>query len=239
MVDASEGATTSAPSHQNRAYFNETLGSSVTLSTTLRMRNHIAFSFRTCSYGQLIYQQGAGGNFLRMALTKNGSLEMSWRSDEIVDNVTIGSDTLRNNKWYTIDSIFIQGEIFLSIEQGSMVKYKNLVSNSTYRTYLWDLDLSGGSRIQVGAGFSGCIQEGPSLKLSDSDTNAENVLWGQCPLELRTVEGCGELWSLLFLFSCNFCTISRMIDSCQGFMQDTITATASYTWFGWHMDVNC
>ena len=233
MVDASEGATTSAPSHQNRAYFNETLGSSVTLSTTLRMRNHIAFSFRTCSYGQLIYQQGAGGNFLRMALTKNGSLEMSWRSDEIVDNVTIGSDTLRNNKWYTIDSIFIQGEIFLSIEQGSMVKNKKLVSNSTYRTYLWDLDLSGGSRIQVGAGFSGCIQEGPSLKLSDSDTNAENVLWGQCPLELRTVEGCGELWSLLFLFSCNFCTISRMIDSCQGFMQDTITATASYTWFGW------
>ena len=194
-----ESATTSAPSLHNRAYFNETLGSSVTLSNVLHMRHHIAFSFRTCSYGQLIYQQGATGDFLRMALTINGSFEMSWRVDGVADAVTIGGDTLRNNEWYTIDSNFIQGQIHLSVEQGSVTKYQALVSNSTFRSDLWHLNLTAGSRVQVGAGFSGCIQEGPSLKLSAADTNAESVLWGQCPLELRTVEGCGKLHYLDYL----------------------------------------
>ena len=165
------------------------------------MRHHIAFSFRTCSYGQLIYQQGATGDYLRMALTINGSFEMSWKVDDVVDAVTIGRDSLRNNEWYTIDSNFIQGEIHLSIEQGSVTKFQTLVSNSTFRSDLWHLNLTAGSRVQVGAGFSGCIQEGPSLKLSAADTDAENVLWGQCPLELRTVEGCGR-WTVLTLFCC-------------------------------------
>lgn len=180
------------------AFFNESLGSSVTLSSTLDLQGHIAFSFRTCSYGYLLRQHGTpnesgDSDTLGLSLTPNGSLEMSWILGNHSGLVTVGEDSLRNNEWYTVDIKFITGEIYLTVKQGEEALDRILVSNSSYRQYLWDLDLSGGSGIQVGVGgFSGCIQEGPSVQLSAADTDAENVLWDVCPLESNTVEGCGK-----------------------------------------------
>lgn len=191
--------TTPLPSqHHKMAYFNASLGSSATLSSVLDLNGHIAFSFRTCSYGYLLQQHGVPRDdgerdTLGISLTPNGSLEMSWIYGEQQDSVTVGEDGLRNNEWYTVDVKFLSGEIYLTVKQGEEELYRALVSNSTYRRYLWELDLTGGSRLQIGVGgFSGCIQEGPSVDLSAADTDADEVLWDECPLESHMVEGCGE-----------------------------------------------
>ena len=203
VVSGQDGGNPGNPEHsspaRNRAYFNSSLGSSVTLSSVLSMKNHIAFSFRTCSYGRLVHQRGASGDYLSIALTQNGSLEMSWfKSDlNISNSVLIGNDSLRNNKWYTTDSNFVNGKITLSIEAGSRTLHEKLISTSTYQRELWDLDLLGGTALQVGAGFSGCIQEGPNLQLSADDAVDTNVEWGICPLESRPTEGCGKYRQML------------------------------------------
>ena len=44
------------------AYFNSTLGSYIHIPTVLRLQSHNAFSFRTCSYGQLLKQTGQSGD---------------------------------------------------------------------------------------------------------------------------------------------------------------------------------
>ena len=183
----------SAEAPRSQAYFNASIGSSLTLDTQLDMRSQISVSFRTCAYGQLLHQQGEGGHYVRLALTANGSLALSWLgAPGTPDRTVLGARSLRDNHWYTVESRFMQGEIHLSVERGSELLERRLVANSTYRRYVWDLALGGGSGLQVGSGFTGCIMEGPGVVMSAANTNAVNVSWGQCPLETLADRDCGE-----------------------------------------------
>ncbi len=197
IVHAQDAAATTTSANHNRAYFNTTLQSQLTLpSTVLNLRQLIAFSFRTCAPGSLVRQNGADNN-LDFSMTPGGSLQFSWQHVDISDSVTIGDDLLLSNEWFTVETQFLHGQIHLSIEKGASLLHRQLVSNSTFRKYLWDLDLSGGAGVEVGVGFSGCIQEGPSIKLSVEDVIAKDVRWGECPLEDAVYPACGK--KLFFL----------------------------------------
>ncbi len=192
LVTAQDGGGAGA-SQRNRAFFNATLRSSVRLpEVTLSLRRHVAFSFRTCSAGSLIQQTGssAGGDILQLTLTPEGQIQMSWRRAGQSGAVTIATDSLLTNEWFTVDIQFLQGQIHLSVEQGATVLHRELISNSTFRRFLWDMELGAG--LTVGLGFTGCIQEGPSVPLSAPDAEGVAVLWGQCPLEDSAFPACGE-----------------------------------------------
>ena len=88
----------------------------------------------------------------------------------------------------------------LSVEKGATILKKELISNSTLRRFLWDLDLTGGLGIIVGSGFTGCIQEGPSLQLSLQSAVATEVRWGECPLEDSVHPSCGKLTEFISIY---------------------------------------
>ena len=195
----------SAPS-RNRAYFNSTLNSQVTLPTSiLNLRGHIAFSFRTCSPGTLVQQSGGtSGDSIQYSLTSNGQLRLSWIHAGESDSVTIPTESLLTNEWFTIETKFSLGQMHLSAEKGATILKKELISNSTLRRFLWDLDLSGGSGIVVGSGFTGGIQEGPGVQLSlQSAVPTAEVRWGECPLEDSVYPSCGKFTNL-FKFTIGF-----------------------------------
>ena len=184
----------SVPSQHTSAYFNATVASTATISSVLNLKGHTTFSFRTCSKGVLISQTGATGSSLEVSLTEGGSLQLQWRhiveqtGKVISDVVQLGQNSLRNNQWYTVELKYLQGEINLTVEQGKRMLYRELLANSTFRRYLWNIDLSGPDGLKVGQGYTGCILQGLGVNLSAA--NASRVLWDTCPLESR--RGCGE-----------------------------------------------
>lgn len=209
------------PTSATTAFFSANQSSTLILpSAVIEFQRKIAFSFRTCSHGQLLYQEGGGGaNSVSIAISEQSSLDLTitYNSEQII--VTVGS-ALTDNKWYTVESSFLNGEIFLTVEQGKTVIDRILVSNSTYNRFLWDLDLSGGTGLHIGLQFTGCIQAGPSVPLGDTSRQAVNVQWDTCPLENDpNYDGCGEyksvfklsyIFSLLdFWFLAKFCCGNR------------------------------
>lgn len=149
------------------------------------------FSFRTCSHGTLLSQTGSEGDSLSISLTEEGSLELYWRTRTgISDSVLVGT-RLSKSQWYTVELNYLLGSIHLRVEQGSNELYKELISNSTFRRYLWDLDLRGGQGLFVGQGFTGCIEHGAGVQFTTPGTQDTNVRWGECPLDSPTVRGCG------------------------------------------------
>ena len=174
---------------------------------TLSLQNHTTFSFRTCGSGTLISQTGASGDSLEISLNSNGYMQFGWTHfQDPSEGLLIFNDTvLSTNHWYTVDIIFLQGVITLSVEQGSTVLYSHILSTSTFNRFLWSLSLSGGSSILVGQGYTGCIQQGLGILLSAAESS-DNVEWDTCPLEGS--RGCGEYswWnSILFDSICYQC----------------------------------
>ena len=174
---------TSAQGH--KGYFG--VNSYAKLPNILQIKQHIGFSFRTCAYGELLHQKGEKDS-LSISVTKNGSLEITWNVSNIQETVLIGSG-LANNVWYTVDIKFQLGNVSLVIEQGSTQKFSAVLSTSTFRRYLWDINLKKGTKLRVGYDFIGCISEGPSLKLSDGKIESKGVQWNSCPLETKS---CGK-----------------------------------------------
>lgn len=189
--------------NHSSAFFNASLDSQLNISTVLDFRSQILFSFRTCSLGgRLIRQTGPSNSseFYLIRLTQNGSLIISWRSAsvEVADSVEVANLSLTNNEWFTIESSFALGQILLQVEQGPLVRRSVVLANSTFRSYLWNLDLTGGGPLEVGGGgFSGCIQQGPQVLLSSPSVTASvDVVWDECPLEDSL--GCGKWnWNCL------------------------------------------
>ncbi|CAH1785690.1 unnamed protein product [Owenia fusiformis] len=171
-------------SQGTEGYFNVT--SVAELPNILDIKSNFLLSFRTCSYrGWLLHQKGNNGDFIQVRFL-NGTIIVQWNATNIEDTITLGSG-LADNQWYTFESKFDLGVLIMSVEKSGEVQYIAEVSNSTYRRYLWDLDLSSGTRLRVGEWFSGCIQEGINVRLSEA-VSSENVLWNQCPPQ----QGCGD-----------------------------------------------
>ncbi|ELU08663.1 hypothetical protein CAPTEDRAFT_215070 [Capitella teleta] len=189
----------------NLGFFNASLPSSALLpSFTLSLRSSISLSFRTCSSGQLMSQRGRSGDAFNISLTTEGALSIAWTSSSSAsssasDSLLVEGIDFQSNQWFTIDSRFETGEIFLSVELGSQPKFKTLLSNSTLRRYLWDLKLSGGEGVLVGSGFTGCIQ-GLTIPLDSEDRQSSNVEWGDCPLKLQN--GCEDVANPCWSYPC-------------------------------------
>ena len=186
LTSAENLTTTSVPTvSESFGYFNSSLGSYVNISSTgLQLINRMSFSFKTCSKdgGVLLHQVGGTGDYISFALTTNGYLALSWKVNSNVDNITFGDNNLADSDWYKIDINFalVSGQVNLAISKGSAVLSRTILSNNTFRQYLRNINLSGGSPLQLGM-FSGCLAEGPQVFLSSANKTWSNVAWGGCP----------------------------------------------------------
>lgn len=190
------------PKGNNRlAFFNASINSIAYLPTVLSLRSQLtAFSFRTCSFGQLLEQEGTTKNGSRdklaVDLLQSGELQLSWLVNGNVGSETSRGYNWRTNLWYTVDVRFHFGQINLRVVQGTKDLFGVLISNSTFRRDLWDLDLTGGSDVIVGRNFTGCIQEGPLFPLSTTRSST-GVTWGECPLADSLEDNCGKCLNTL------------------------------------------
>ena len=170
---------------QRYGYFSQTNNSSVVIKQTtwnVRDSGQTEFSFRTCSNGELLFQQGAGGDFLKL-LILNGTIEFHWSINQTKDKVFIGSG-LNDNEWYSVSSHKYLGKLFLNVTKAGSILFSEEISNSTYRTYFLNLNLSGSTGLHVGRGLTGCLLEGPNvIFLNNLNLEWSNVDWssGSCP----------------------------------------------------------
>ena len=170
---------------QRYGYFSQTNNSSVVLKQTtwnIGVSGQTEFSFRTCSNGELLFQQGAGGDFLKL-LILNGTVEFHWSINQTIDKVYIGTG-LNDNEWYTVSSHKYLGKLFLNVTKAGTILFSEEISNSTYRTYFQNLDLAGNSGLHVGRGLTGCLLEGPNvIFLNNLNLEWSNVEWSNesCP----------------------------------------------------------
>ncbi len=199
QVIAQDGIVPGDPGQSQEAYFNASAGSAIIFPNgihTLNLRQEIAFSFRTCSYGELLWQKGAlSQDTIQFGVNSAGSLQVNIRkhttpspsSTTLVLQSNAGSN-FRDDQWYLVRSTFTENEIYVIVTQGNTEVARGLLSNNTYQQYVQHLDLTSGS-LRIGSGFNGCIQGGPSVPLSGPELIAEAVGWG-CPLA-DTAEPCG------------------------------------------------
>ena len=161
-------------------YFTQSNNSSVVIhQTTWNVRDsgqQTEFSFRTCSNGELLFQQGAGGDFLKLLII-NGTIEFHWSIGSNIDKVYIGN-SLNDNEWYVVTSHLYLGKLFLNVTKGSRRLFSEEISNATFRTYFQTIELTGNSGLHVGRGFTGCLMEGPNVIFLNNDfTEWNNVEW--------------------------------------------------------------
>ncbi|XP_035217057.1 protein crumbs-like isoform X1 [Stegodyphus dumicola] len=159
-------------------FFNSS--SHVTLNSLFQVRSRTSLSFRTCSSGQLLYQEGITGDFIDLTLLPSGSLEFSWRVNRLQHSVSVGSNLI-DNHWHDVDLLYRLGSVWLTVSRNTV-----LVANSSYQNDIFDLRLEHSQpELIVGRGFTGCILQGAGVVLNDSNINSSGVIWGKCPLPDR------------------------------------------------------
>ena len=198
--DHCDSSTTSSPAiglQRQSAFFNNTgtTESNIVLPNLLiDLQKRLQFSFRSCHSGQLVYQEsGNGENSIAIEIDNLGKIKLIFRFENNVDQVQMSTDrNLLDNQWYSLDILFEIGVINVIIEQGRQRVESLFVSNSTFRSYLWTLDLSGSNGVIVGRNYTGCIQQGIGLSFDSVDTQVSgDVRWDVC-LQPSSVGSCGE-----------------------------------------------
>ncbi|KAL5012769.1 hypothetical protein ScPMuIL_011320 [Solemya velum] len=169
-----------ADGHGTTGYFNET--SQVLLPMKWDPKARMGFSFRTCSDGQLLYQEGDDGDFLKLNLSQ-GSLHFYWKVDSDLSSVYTEGDFTRN-KWFTVDFRFYLGQLWLNVSQGPSLHSSKVVANSTFHTSLWNVNLHGHAGLVVGNGFTGCVMQGPNLIFLGQSLIPKDISWtnSSCPV---------------------------------------------------------
>jgi len=135
-------------------------------------------SFRTCDNGELLYQSGGGDNsdFLQLSI-QNGTLAFNWSVGLHQEEVILGN-FLNNNVWWTVTLQRYLGNLSLNISLRGAVKFSEIISNSTFRTYFRSLDLSSSVGIYVGRNYTGCLLEGPNvIFINNPSILSNNVEW--------------------------------------------------------------
>ncbi|XP_069119516.1 LOW QUALITY PROTEIN: protein crumbs homolog 1-like [Argopecten irradians] len=179
---------TEATTNGRVAFFNVSMNSSLQIRGTNFTWNQIgaqlAFSYRTCSGGQLLYQRGSTGDFLSLDLNSNGTLEFRWKTGNEEHFIYYGNSLIGKDFYY----VKIQRTV-LNVLALEVVLYGNVVlnvsiANTTYRESIWHADLGGSAGIQVGRHLTGCVMEGPGISFrNNSNVEPINVLWGDtCPV---------------------------------------------------------
>ena len=165
-----------------------------------KVNDRFHFSFRTCTPGELFsFESLNSRDSMSLKLFANGTLNLIVNTADVTDQIYLAEDlSLNNNQWYSIDKEFQTGELYLKVERGPNVLQQVLISNSTLRRYLWNLEFSS---LEIGQGFTGCVQQGIGLDFTDNAwTSTGSVLWDVCPLESSSFAGCRKFFSLSVFF---------------------------------------
>ncbi|XP_076046639.1 cell polarity complex component crumbs isoform X2 [Oratosquilla oratoria] len=155
--------------------------SRVLLPVTLDLRSYTSLSFRTCSRGQLLHQEGHSGDkdALSLAIDEAGALVLNlWRLGQPHTTI-LGDRTLNDNAWHRVYLRFELGVLWLGLDNTTV-----MVANTTGpQSHLIDLFLwSPEPELVVGGGFTGCLLQGANTKFTDPLAKHFAVNWGQCPL---------------------------------------------------------
>ncbi|XP_052094473.1 protein crumbs-like isoform X1 [Mytilus californianus] len=184
------------------AFLDHSANSSLVLSQTtinFSMKNfRIAFSFLTCKEGQLLYQRGSSGDFIRLFL-QSDSFHISWKKELTKVSLTIANH-LDKNSWYSIDLFERTGDINFKLDKSGVSIEDIIIANNTHRTSIFRLNLSGNTGLSIGGNdFTGCVWQGPYVLFLNNPNIIENhVIWNDtvCP------------------FSSSDCTASQDINEC-------------------------
>lgn len=178
---------TAAENGGRYGYFSQENSSSVLLQNAVwnirTSGQQTAFSLRTCSNGELLYQSGARGDFLKLSLI-NGTLEFHWSVGTRQNSILVGND-LNNDEWWTLSVQRYLGNLYLNVTKSGRVYFSEIISNSTFRSYFSSIDFSGTAGLYVGRDFTGCLMEGPTVIFSKNNAYIRwnNVIWSNtsCP----------------------------------------------------------
>ena len=187
--------------YEPEGFFYATNGSSYavisdTLLSDTSSGHYFGLSFRTCTPGELLKQNGDNSDELKLTLTpeEGGKLRFSLTAengDHRIDE-SIGTNLL-DAKWHTVlfqvsssnDKITIHLPGTPNISSSNVASSSDgasvVISNQEVSDLLNVLDLSRASpQLKVGTGFIGCIREGPKVRFSKLGVskNSEYVKWG-------------------------------------------------------------
>ena len=196
-------------------YFSEVNSSKVLLSGTVwdvvTNNKQTEFSFRTCSNGELLFQNGTGGDSLRLHLV-NSSLEFQWKVGNQSGNVLVAG-SFNTNEWFNVNMYRLLGNLYLNVSRAGRVIHHEIISNSTFRMYILTIDLSGSMGLYVGRDFTGCFMEGVNVIFS-SNVNivTQSVIWSNesCTQSDNTCANIGK-YILFHLLTVPHCGRARIL----------------------------
>lgn len=177
------------------AFLDHSVNSSLVLTQTtinFSMKTfRIAFSFLTCKEGQLLYQRGNSGDFIRLFL-QNDSFHISWKSQLTEVSLTIANH-LDKNSWYFVDLFERTGDIHFMLKKSGVLIQDIIFANNTHRTSIFRLNLSGNTGLSIGGNeFTGCVMQGPYfIFVNNPNIIEDNVIWNNtdCPFSSADCTG--------------------------------------------------
>lgn len=164
-------------SSSHQVYLNQT--GIINLPHTWQLKSTTGLSFRTCSNGRLLHQVGANGNSLILSLNQ-GVLQVQWTLNSTWSPIKAGQN-FTNKVWYYVSLEFSLGTLQLKVRKGSQLVLDKIIANSTYNSDLWSIQLDGGTPLQVGIDFTGCMMPGPNVDFTNANFTA-GVIFGNCSL---------------------------------------------------------
>ncbi|CAL4154580.1 unnamed protein product, partial [Meganyctiphanes norvegica] len=153
-------------------------GAYVILPNTLNLRGYTSISFRTCSHGTLLYQEGSDGDSLLLVVSESGSVDITLQRLGTPHFSTIPR-RFNDNKWHRVYIKFEIGVLTLGVDQSTVM----VANSSSLEEQFIDLNLwSQDPQIVIGGNYTGCILEGAGTEISSPDAEHYGVHWGSCPL---------------------------------------------------------
>ena len=154
---------------------------------------HFGLSFRTCTPGELLKQVGDNLDVLKVELTNEGKLQFSLNAQngDFAITKSLGSNLLDAN-WHTVLFQFSPQNDVITINISGTQDMNNfggangdsvIISSDDVSEALKVLDLSRATspQLHIGAGFIGCIREGPKVRFTKPGVtvNSAHVKWGR------------------------------------------------------------
>ena len=155
---------------------------------------HFGLSFRTCTPGELLKQVGDNLDVLKVELTDedNGKLHFSLtaQNGDFAIAKSLGSNLL-DASWHTVLFHFSPQNDIITINisgtqdmngfrgvNGDSVEMSEGVSEALK---VLDLSKATSPELHIGAGFVGCIREGPKVRFTKPGVvvNSQHVKWGK------------------------------------------------------------
>ena len=156
---------------------------------------HFGLSFRTCTPGELLKQVGDNLDVLKVELTNEdgGKLHFSLNAQkgDFAITKSLGSNLLDAN-WHTVLFQFSPQNDIITINISGTQDMNGFggvnsdsvnISSQDVSEALKVLDLSRATspQLHIGAGFIGCIREGPKVRFTKPgvSVNSQHVKWGK------------------------------------------------------------